>query len=113
MTCTSRSDGSDFLERRAKRRDERVRQPIDESNGIRDEQLAPIRQPHLPHERIERDEERVRRDRLIAGQRVEQRRLAGVGVADERHGRHGRLLPPLAQLRRGAGAPRRSPSRAC
>ena len=53
----------------------------------------------LPDERIERDEERVRRDRFAAGQRVEQRRLAGVGVADQRDRRHGGLLPPLAQLR--------------
>ena len=53
----------------------------------------------LPDERIERHEKRVRRHRVAAGQRIEQRRLAGVGVADERDGRDGRLLPPLAQLR--------------
>ena len=64
-----------------------------------------IRQPHLPDERIERHEQRVGRDRVAAGQRVEQRRLAGVGVADQRDGRHRRLVPPLAQLRRGAAAP--------
>ena len=99
MTCSSRSAAGDLFERGAKRRDQRVRQPLDEADRVRHEQLAAIGQPHLPHERIERDEQRVRRHRVVAGQRVEQRRLAGVGVADERHGRHGRLLPPLAQLR--------------
>ncbi len=38
----------------------------------------------------------------IAGERVEERRLAGVGVADERDRRHGTLLTPLAQLRAAA-----------
>ena len=35
----------------------------------------------------------------LVRQPVEQRRLAGVGVADQRHGRHRLLVPPLAQLR--------------
>ncbi len=88
-----------LLERRAKRRDERVRQPIDEADGVRHEQLAAVGQPHLADERIERDEQRVRRFRVRARQHVEQRRLAGVGVADERDRRHRRLVAPLAQLR--------------
>ena len=33
---------------------------------------------------------------------IEQRRLAGVGVADQRDRRHRRLVPPLAQLRAAA-----------
>ncbi len=52
----------------------------------------------LADERIERHEQRVRRHRGIARQHVEQRRLAGVGVADQRNRRHCRLLPPLARL---------------
>ncbi len=91
--------GRHFLERRAKCRDERVRKPIDEADRVRHEQLAPVRQPHFSDQRIQRHEERIRRDRLIAGQRVEERRLAGVGVADEGDSRHGALLAPLAQLR--------------
>ena len=57
--------GRDFLERRAERRDQRVRQPIDEADGVRHEQLAAIRQPDLADERIERHEQRVRRDRVV------------------------------------------------
>ena len=89
----------DLLERGAKRRDQRVRQPIDEADRVGDQQLAAIRQLDLAHQRIERHEQRVRRDRVVAGQQVEQRRLAGVGVADQRDGRHRRLVAPLAQLR--------------
>ena len=103
----------DLLERRAKGGDQRVRQPLDEADRVGHEQLAPIRQPHLADERIERDEQRVRRDRVAAGQRVEQRRLAGVGVADERDRRDGRLVAPLAQLRAAPPDRRRCPSRAC
>ena len=88
-----------FLERGPKRGDERVRQPVDEADRVRDEQLAPIRQTHLSHQRIERHEQRVGRGGRFIRQPVEQRRLAGVGVADERDGRHGPLLTPLPQLR--------------
>ena len=61
--------------------------------------LAAIRKTDLADERIERDEQRVRCDRLVAGQRVEQRGLAGVRVTDQRHGGHRGLVPTLAQLR--------------
>ena len=64
-----------------------------------------IRQPNAPDERIERDEQRVGRDRVAARQRVEQRRLAGVRVADQRDRRHGCLVAPLAQLRSPAPRP--------
>ena len=100
----------DLLERRAERRDERVRQPVDEPDRVRHEQLAPVGQPHLPDERIERHEQRVGRHRLARRQHVEQRRLAGVRVADERDRRHRRLVAPLAQLRAPPPDRRRSPS---
>src|SRR5439155_3140951 len=57
-----------------------------------------VRQPHLQQQRVERDEERVRYRRVRSRQRVEERRLPGVRVADERGGRNGRLVPALAQL---------------
>ena len=50
-------------------------------------------------QRIERHEQRVRRERVGPRQPVEQRRLARVGVADQRDGRHRGLLAPFAQLR--------------
>ena len=49
----------DLLERGAKRRHQRVRQPIDESDRVGDEQLAAVGQPDLADQRIERDEQRV------------------------------------------------------
>ena len=50
---------------------------------------TPRSSSELPHRRVERREQLVReRTSIGAGQRVEQRRLAGVRVADERHGRH-------------------------
>ena len=58
-----------FFERGAERRDERVRQPIDEPDRVGHQQLAAIRQLDAADERIERDEQRVRRDRVVAGQR--------------------------------------------
>ena len=45
-----------LLERSAECRHQGVRQPIDEADGIRDQQFALIRQVHLPHERVERDD---------------------------------------------------------
>jgi hypothetical protein len=88
----------DFLERGAKRRHEGVRQPVDEPDGIGHEQLAVVRQPDLAHERIEGHEQGIGRLGVGARQRIEQRRLSGVRVANQRNGRHGRLLPPLAKL---------------
>src|SRR5712691_3010421 len=88
-----------LLERRPEGGDQRVRQPVDETDSVRDEELAAVRQAQLPHERIERDEERVGRLRVRPRQPIEQRRLSGVRVADERHGRHRRLVPPFAELR--------------
>ena len=48
-----------LFERRAEGGHERVRQPIDEPDRVRDQQLAPIRKANLANERVERDEQRV------------------------------------------------------
>ena len=53
-----------FFERGAKRRDQRVRQAIDEADRVAQQQLAPIGQVDAPDQRIERDEQRVRRFRI-------------------------------------------------
>jgi hypothetical protein len=100
MTCSSSSASATSLSAsRGTHGDQRVRQAIDESDRVRDEKLAAIRQRDAADEGIQRHEERVRRGRVTAGQGVEQRRLAGVRVADERDGRHGGLVTALAQLR--------------
>ena len=97
ITCSSRSASPTSSSVAAERRDERVRQPVDEPDRVRHEHLAPIGQPHLAHQRIERHEQRVRRSAPAPRQQVEQRRLAGVGVADQRDRRDVGLLPALAQ----------------
>ena len=50
-----------LFERGAKRGHQRVRQPIDEADGVAQQQLAPIGKVDAPHQRIERDEQRIRR----------------------------------------------------
>ena len=49
----------DLFERRAKCRDQRVREPIDEANRVGEKQFTPIGQLHLPDERIECHEQGV------------------------------------------------------
>ena len=87
-----------FLERRTKRGHQRVRQSIDETHCVGNQKLTTIGQTNPPHKRIEGHKQSVRRRRLLLCQPVEQRRLAGVGVADERHGRYGLFVATLAQL---------------
>ena len=48
-----------LLEGRAKRRDQRVRQAIDEADGVGHEQLTVVGEPYLTDQRIEGDEQRV------------------------------------------------------
>ena len=86
-----------LLQRGAERRHQGMRQPIDESDRVRNEHGASIRQAERPHQRVEGNEQRVRRRRLAGRQPVEQRALAGVRIADQGDGRGGSLAPPLAQ----------------
>ena len=72
-----------LLERRAERRDERRRKLVDEADGVRHEERAAAGQRHAPGRRIERRERLVRDEHGRAGERVEQRRLADVRVADQ------------------------------
>ncbi len=80
--------GADHLfERGAERRDEVVRQLGDETDGIGQHDLTSVWQRQLAERRVEGGEQQVLGEHLGAGQLVEQRRLAGVGIADERHQR--------------------------
>ncbi len=87
-----------LFERGAEGRHQRVRQPVDEADRVGDQHLALVGQAHAAHQRIERDEEGVRRQRVGVREAVEKRGLAGVGVAHERHGGHERLVTALTQL---------------
>ena len=77
-----------LLERRAERGEEILRQIADEADGVGDDDLA-IAVPgpadlEVARARVERGEELVLGEDLRAGERVEQRALAGVRVADDR-----------------------------
>ena len=60
------------------------------------DRLAGFGQPHLARRRVERGEELIGGQRARLGQRIEQRRLAGVGVADERDAQRAALLARAA-----------------
>lgn len=68
----------------------------DEADGIgQDDLLDPV-EPDRAHRWIERREQQILGHDSGVGQPVEQRRLARIGIADQRDDRPGRLLPPLA-----------------
>jgi hypothetical protein len=62
--------GRHFLERGAERRDQLVRQSVDEADRIGHHQLPRIRQLDLAQHRIERDEQRIGRGGAGARQRL-------------------------------------------
>ena len=72
-----------LLERRRERVDELVRQLADEADGV-GHQVGAALEAQRARRRVERVEEAVADADLGAGERVEQRRLAGVRVAGER-----------------------------
>ena len=73
-----------LLQRGAERRDQLRRQVGDEADGVRQHRLAAMRQLQRAQGRVERREQHVGGLHVGAGQAVEQRRFAGVGVADQR-----------------------------
>ena len=77
----------DLLQRRAERLDQLVGQVPDEADGVGERVLAPVGGLGPAHRRIQGGEQRVLDQHVGAGQPVEQRRLAGVGVAGERDAR--------------------------
>ena len=86
-TCRITSAAQHLFQRRAERRDQHGRQIGDEADGVGKDRRAAVRQLMPPHGRVERREQHVLRHHVGAGQPVEQRRFAGVGVADERDDR--------------------------
>src|SRR5260221_1892194 len=82
----------DLLERGAEGGDEMRRQIGYEADCVRQDGLPAGRQADAAHRRIERREEQILGDHGRVGQPVEQRRLAGIGVADQRDHRIGHAL---------------------
>ena len=74
----------DLLERRPEGVDELVGQLVDEADGVGHDRRLAVAELHLAARRVERREELVLGQRdLRADERVEERRLAGVRVADD------------------------------
>jgi len=76
----------DFFKRGAKAGDESVRQIADEADGVRQQHAAAAGQFDGAKFGIERGEHARGREHLRAGDGVEERAFAGVGIADERDG---------------------------
>ena len=98
--------GLDHLfERGAERRHQHGRQVGNEAHGVGQDDLHAARQLHRPQCRVERGKQHVGLQHARAGHAVEQRRFAGIGVADQRGDRvrHARAavaveLAPLLDL---------------
>src|SRR6185437_15905692 len=82
----------------------------DEPDGIGDHDRRSTGQPDTPHRRVESREELIRNVGVGARHGAKQRRLARIGIADQRDARHGNLLahapPRLALLLDAAEAAR-------
>ncbi len=96
----------DLLEGRAERLDQVVGQLADEPDRVGHRRLASAGQREPAGGRIERGEQLVGHHDVRAGQRVQQRRLAGVRVAGDRDLRNARTAP--AAERFTAARPARS-----
>ena len=88
----------DLFERGAEAGDERVRQVADEADRVGQENAAAAGQLDGAQFGIERGEHARRRENMRAGERIEERALAGVGVADEGDRGHGNRFAALALL---------------
>ena len=98
-TCSRQVRLAQFLERGAKRRDELFGQIRDEADGIGDSNGHLRREVGTADGRIERREGAVGDVCVAPSQNVEQRRLADVGVPDQRDERFAmRTGPPQASL---------------
>ena len=72
------------------------RQVGDEADRVGEDDAPAAPQPHLAHGRVERGEHLLLGEHVRAGDAVEQRRLAGVRVADDGDDRIGHAAAPLA-----------------
>ena len=97
-----------FLQRRLETGDQAVRQLADEPHRVAQQHRAPVRQLPAPRARVERGEQLVLDQHVRVGQRVHQRALAGIRVADQRHRHVARRGPPPA-----APCASRSPAARC
>ena len=90
------------LERALERLDEPVGQAPDEADGVGEQHRFAAGERQAAGRRVERGEQAVLREHAGVGQGVEQRRLPGVGVADDRHRGEAAALALLALQVAGA-----------
>ena len=74
---------NDLFERCMKGLHERMRQLLYKAHGVSHEDFAAVREPKRARRRVERRKELVLGEDLCARQGVQERRLAGVRIADE------------------------------
>ena len=79
-------------QRAAERCDQMMGELADEADGVGDQRDAALGAHHPPRRRVERGEQPILDEHLGTSERVEQRALARVGVADDRGAE---LAPPL------------------
>ena len=84
-----------LLQRGAERRDQHGRQIGDEADRIGENDARAVRQIERAQGRIERREQHIGFEHAGARQPVEQRRFAGIGVADQRDDRIRHAAPAL------------------
>src|SRR5258708_2741099 len=85
-----------LFQRRLERIDERVRQVADEPDRVRERDARVVAEIDAARGRVERGEELVGDEGLGAGDAIEERGLAGVGVTHERHAQDARAHAPGA-----------------
>ena len=91
-----------LLQRGAERRHQHGRQVGDEADGVGQNDAVAVRQRDAPQRRVERREQHIGRQHARRRHAIEQRRLTGIGVADQRHGRIRHPLAAVAMQLAGA-----------
>src|SRR5450755_1518247 len=87
----------DLLQRGAEGGDQDRGEPLDKADGIGEQDFLPTPQPYSSRRGIERREQFILRLHMrTAGEPVEQRRLARVGIADQRYDRRTSMRAPIA-----------------
>src|SRR3989442_2392550 len=90
-----------FLEGRAERGNEVVRQLADEADGVGETKPVSVADIHLAGQGVERREQAILDEDVVARERAQDARLSSVGVAHERRARAG--APSLALVRAVVG----------
>src|SRR3989441_192101 len=90
-----------FLDGRAERGNEVVRQLADEADGVGETKPVSVADIHLAGQGVERREQAILDEDVVARERAQDARLSSVGVAHERRARAG--APSLALVRAVVG----------